>query len=220
MSAQDYNVYLEDQLNELNFKHTQLTTNYLKLSKEHQLLNEQYERQQEELVSVKLSKSMPKSRSLGSISKRSSEYLSSAEISPILNLETLLTKIERCRFKPIQHFEKDYELCLELSNVVKLELESEPYEIYHDLLIRILEAQDEANLYHFKYAQMLNEKDELFRKNYYKIENLDDRRISILNAPTVSSGQETIKTYKSTVIKAITKLGSSVTALVSATKED
>ena len=214
----DYDTYLEDQLNELNYKHQTLSNNHIKLTKEHKLLLDQYDRLQQDLTDMKLNQNIPKSKSLGHLDRVSSEYLSSAEMSPILNIESILTKIERSKFKPVQNFEKDYEFSLEMIKKVKEELIRDKNELYNDLLLILLDVQAESNLYHYKYAQMIQDKDIAFRKTYYTLSD-NMTTMKILSPPTISSNPSSVKTFKSTVFKAITRLGSSVADLVSLTQE-
>eukprot|EP00835_Amoeboradix_gromovi_P003139 NODE_197_length_15379_cov_0.485602.p7 type:complete len:237 gc:universal NODE_197_length_15379_cov_0.485602:9365-10075(+) len=219
----DYDLYLEGQLNELTFKHTALTNNHINLRKEHQLLLEQYDRLQQDLTDIKLSSHLPKSRSLGDLDKKSSEYFSSADISPILNIEAILTKIERSKFKPVSNFDRDYEFSCTMIKKIKQEVKEEKNDLFNDLILIILDTQAECNLYHYKYAQMVQEKDLSFRNNYYRLPgNFNENNgISVISPPTISSvGQSSIKTFTSNVFKAIARLGSSMNDLATASKEN
>ena len=218
MPEKDYDQYLEDQLNELNYKHTTLSNNHVKLTKEHQLLLEQYDRLQEDLTNLKLNKNMPKSKSLGNLEEKTSEYFSSGDISPILNIENVLTKLERSKFKPIQNFDKDYEFCQEMLRKIKRDLMEDENGLHTELLLVLLETQGESNLYHYKYAKMIQDKDEAFRNNYY---NLPEKfnNMKIMTPPTISSGHSSVSTIKASFYRAVKTLGNSVQDLVALSQE-
>ena len=216
----DYDLYLEDQLNELTFKHETLSSNYTKLSKDHQQLLEQYDRLQQDLAQAKLAKVIPKSKSLGDLDKKSTDYFSSAEVSPVLNFDSYLSKIERCKFIPVKDFDQDYYLSVEMTKRVQNDLFEEQDNIYQDLLLLILATQSDSNLYHFKYAQMIKEKDLDFRKNYYRYPDNLRGQFALVSPPTLSSNQSSIRTFKANVFSAISNLGKSVHTLVKASSEE